>query len=97
MEASLGSWKKLRPDDPELIEAEADLLLEHGQGRTDAERALQLLTPAVEHFPYHAGLRFSLADAYRRLGRTSLNRAGESLLSSPRTGNSITWLGRGPR
>lgn len=68
-EQTLASWKKLRPDDPELIEAAADLLLEHGQGRTDAQRALEELASAVQHFPYHAGLRFSLADAFRRLGR----------------------------
>lgn len=71
VEESLSYWRRLRPDDPELVEATADLLLEHGQGRTDAQRALQMLETAAERFPYHAGLRFSLADALRRLGETS--------------------------
>ncbi len=63
------AWLKIRPDDPEVIEASADLLLEHGSGRTDAQRALEMLQPAVERFPYHLGLRFSLASAWRRLGK----------------------------
>jgi tetratricopeptide (TPR) repeat protein len=68
-EKAASSWKKLRPDDPEVLEASVDLLLDYGQGRTDAERALEMLQPACEHFPYHVGLRFSLADALRKLGR----------------------------
>src|SRR4029077_12923825 len=63
------AWHKIRPDDPEVIEASADLLLEHGSGRTDALRALEMLQPAVERFPYHLGLRFSLANAWRSLGK----------------------------
>jgi len=31
--------------------------------------ALELLQPAVERFPYHIGLRFSLAGAQRKLGK----------------------------
>jgi tetratricopeptide (TPR) repeat protein len=62
-------WKAKRPDDPDVIEAAADLLLEYGHGRSDAIRALAMLEPAVQHFPYHAGLRFSLANALRGLGR----------------------------
>jgi tetratricopeptide (TPR) repeat protein len=68
-EEAVSAWKKIRPDDPEVTEAYADLLLEHGHGRTDAQRALDLLQPAVDRFPYHAGLRFSLADAQRKLGK----------------------------
>lgn len=68
-EESVASWKQARPDDPEVLEALVDLLLSHGHGRTDAARALELLKPAIEHFPYHIGLRFSLADALRKLGR----------------------------
>jgi len=67
-EEAVSAWKKSRPDDPEVTEAYADLLLEQGHGRTDAQRALELLEPAVERFPYHPGLRFSLAGAQRRLG-----------------------------
>src|SRR4029077_3940112 len=62
-------WNQLRPDDPEIVESLADLLLNHGQGRTDAERAYALLHPAVDHFPFHLGLRFSLVHAHRKLGR----------------------------
>jgi predicted Zn-dependent protease len=68
-EKAASSWAKLRPDDPEVLEASVDLLLDYGLGRTDAERALVMLKPACEHFPYHVGLRFSLADALRKLGR----------------------------
>lgn len=68
-EKAVSAWKKMRPDDPDVTEAYADLLLEQGHGRTDAQRALSLLQPAVERFPYHLGLRFSLADAHRRLGQ----------------------------
>jgi cellulose synthase operon protein C len=67
-EEAVSTWKRLRPDDPEVTEAYADLLLEQGHGRTDAQRALDLLQPAAERFPYHLGLRFSLADAQRKLG-----------------------------
>lgn len=62
-------WDNLRPDDPEVTEATADLLLEHGSGRTDAQRAIEKLQLAVERFPYHLGLRTSLADAWRKLGK----------------------------
>src|SRR5215472_10383995 len=55
-EEAVSAWKKMRPDDPEITEAYADLLLEQGHGRSDAQRALNLLQPAVERFPYHAGL-----------------------------------------
>jgi tetratricopeptide (TPR) repeat protein len=39
------------------------------RGRTDAERAHTVLLPAVDHFPYHLGLRFSLVHACRKLSR----------------------------
>jgi predicted Zn-dependent protease len=68
-EDAVSTWKRLRPDDPEVTEAYADLLLEQGHGRTDAQRALELLQPAVDRFPYHLGLRSSLADAQRKLGK----------------------------
>jgi predicted Zn-dependent protease len=58
-------WQTLRPDDPNVAEALADLLIEHGHGRSDAARALKLLRATVERYPYHAGLRFSLARAQR--------------------------------
>jgi tetratricopeptide (TPR) repeat protein len=68
-EEAVSRWNQLRPDDPEIVESLADLLLNHGQGRTDAERAYALLHPAVDHFPFHLGLRFSLVHAHRKLGR----------------------------
>jgi len=68
-EEAVAAWQKLRPDDPEVTEAYADLLLQYGHGRSDAQRALALLRPAIERFPYDEGLRFSLADAQRQLGQ----------------------------
>src|SRR5262249_53964540 len=68
-EQTAAAWNQTRPDDPEVIEAYTDVLLEQGHGRTDAQRALDLLQPATERFPHHSGLRFSLASAQRKLGR----------------------------
>ena len=67
-EAAAFEWLQLRPDDPDVIEAAADLLLTQGHGRSDAERALDLLRRAVDRFPFHFGLRFSLSDALRDVG-----------------------------
>jgi tetratricopeptide (TPR) repeat protein len=67
-EQIIREWQRLRPDDPDVAEAMADLLIEHGHGRSDAARALELLLPVVERYPYHSGLRFSLARAYRATG-----------------------------
>ncbi|HEX6880125.1 MAG TPA: tetratricopeptide repeat protein, partial [Terriglobales bacterium] len=67
-EQTVTNWMQQRPNDPNVVEAAADLLIDHGQGRSDAGRALALLKPAVERFPFHAGLRFSLANAHRALG-----------------------------
>ncbi len=60
--------KASRADDPDVVQAGADLLVEMGQGRSDAARALKVLEPAVVRFPYHLGLRFSLIGACRKLG-----------------------------
>jgi tetratricopeptide (TPR) repeat protein len=68
-EKTVSRWNQLRRDDPEIAESFADLLLNYGQGRTDAERAYSLLRPAVDRFPYHAGLRFSLVHACRKLNK----------------------------
>ena len=68
-EEALSEWKKSRPADPEIVEAYADILLEQGHGRSDAQRALEMLQPAVDRFPYHPGLRFSLANAQKKLGK----------------------------
>jgi tetratricopeptide (TPR) repeat protein len=57
-----------KPDDPCVLEAAVDLLLEHGRGRSDAQLALALHAPAADRFPHHLGLRFSLAAAYRAIG-----------------------------
>jgi tetratricopeptide (TPR) repeat protein len=67
-EKIVSEWRTLRPDDPNVIEAAADLLLHHGHGRSDTARALVVLRVGVERFPYHSGLRLSLATAYRMLG-----------------------------
>ena len=70
-EEALVCWRAERPDDPELAKAYADLLLDHGRGRTDAERVYELLKTAIRHFPHHLGLRFSLVKACRKLGRVA--------------------------
>ncbi len=67
-EALTARLRDVRPDDPDVIQASADLLVQMGQGRSDALRALELLEPTMAHFPYHLGLRFSLVAAYRKLG-----------------------------
>lgn len=69
-EEAIARWRNARPDDPDVIQAEANLLLEFGHGRTDAERALALLETAVQRFPHHTGLRFGLAHASRSMGRS---------------------------
>src|SRR5262249_7506475 len=68
-EEAASRWSKVRHDDPEIVEAHIDLLLEHGHGRTDDERALALLLAGLERFPFQVGLRFSHASALRKLGR----------------------------
>lgn len=77
-QAVVQSWVAARPTDPNVVQAAADLLSERGHGRSDALAAAEMLKPAVERFPYHSGLRFSLANAYRRAGQDS---AAESVLS----------------
>lgn len=66
-----------RPDDPDVLQAKADLLTSVGHGRSDASRALQILESAVERFPYHFGLRRSLVNASERAGQA--NRAEAEL------------------
>src|SRR5260370_10715924 len=70
-EETIKTWMAARPGDPNVIEAAADLLIDRGHGRSDASRAIAMLKPAVERYPYHSGLRFSLANAYRRAGEDS--------------------------
>lgn len=77
-EKTIETWMDAHPGDPDVIEAAADLLIDRGHGRSDASRAIALLKPAVERYPYHSGLRFSLANAYRRAGQDS---EAESVLS----------------
>ncbi|HEY6372975.1 MAG TPA: tetratricopeptide repeat protein, partial [Candidatus Sulfotelmatobacter sp.] len=60
--------REVRTDDPDVVQANADLLSELGQGRSDAARALKILEPALVRFPYHLGLRFSVIAACRKLG-----------------------------
>jgi predicted Zn-dependent protease len=68
-EEAVARWMKQRPDDPEVVEAMVDLLLTHGHGRSDDERALALLLPEVERYPFHLGLRLSYANALQNLRR----------------------------
>ena len=68
-EKNIERWRSERPDDPDILNAAADLLIDHGHGRSDADRAIRMLEPAVQRYPYHSGLRFSLARAYRGAGR----------------------------
>lgn len=63
-EAAVQRWQSRRGEDPELIAAQAELWLSYGRGQSDAQRAVELLTPAVERFVNHFGLRFLLARAY---------------------------------
>ena len=51
------------------MEAYVDILLQHGHGRTDAQRALELLEPAVERFPYHLGCVFQSRTRFESWGR----------------------------
>jgi tetratricopeptide (TPR) repeat protein len=67
-EAVTNRLRDVRPDDPDVIQASADLLVQMGQGRPDALRALEMLEPTTAHFPYHLGLRFSLVGACRKSG-----------------------------
>ena len=66
-ERSIAQWQQQAGDDPEVIEAQVDLLLEFGQGRSDARRAVEILQPAIRRFPNHFDLRLSLAHAHRVL------------------------------
>ncbi len=68
-EKNIEAWRSERPDDPDILEAAAGLLLDYGHGRSDADRAINMLEPAVLRYPYHPGLRFFLARAYRSAGR----------------------------
>jgi len=68
-EEAVTRWLKFRPEDPEIVEAYGDLLLKHGHGRTDDERALQMLLPQLNRFPFHLGLRLTQANALQNLGR----------------------------
>jgi len=67
-EQIIAEWRKSRPDDSGLIEAAADLLLDFGNGRADAKRAVDLLSKTIEQYPYNSGLRYSLARAWRMAG-----------------------------
>ncbi|HSA24111.1 MAG TPA: hypothetical protein P5076_21805, partial [Myxococcota bacterium] len=56
-------------EDPEWLEAQADLWLEGQGGQTQAGRALELLERACARFPAHFDLRLSYTHALRLLGR----------------------------
>jgi tetratricopeptide (TPR) repeat protein len=60
-------WQAHSPRDPEIAKAKANLLLNYGQGKTDAEKAVVLLKIATERFPNNADFKFILSRAYRIL------------------------------
>jgi len=62
-------WLESRKNDPEVMEGYVDLLLDHGHGRSDYQRALDLLLPALQRFPFQVGLRFSHANALQKLNK----------------------------
>jgi tetratricopeptide (TPR) repeat protein len=63
-ETAVQRWLRQRPDDPELIFAQADLWLTRGRGQSDARRAAEILTKAIARFVNHEGLRFLQAKAH---------------------------------
>jgi tetratricopeptide (TPR) repeat protein len=65
--SAIQRWNDFSSKDPELVFAQAELLLNFGGGRSDAKKAIEILEPAINDFPYHMGLRFSLSDAYHCL------------------------------
>ncbi|MEJ2156616.1 MAG: hypothetical protein P8X96_14850 [Desulfobacteraceae bacterium] len=60
-------WLERYPKDPEVSKAKIALLLDYGQGRTDAQAAVGLLNDFIERFPYEPALRYMLSRAYRVL------------------------------
>jgi predicted Zn-dependent protease len=55
------------PNDPEIVNAKANILLYYGKTKSDAQRAVTLLKTATEKFPNHTGIEANLAQAYRIL------------------------------
>jgi tetratricopeptide (TPR) repeat protein len=89
-------WRERRPDDPNVLEAAADLLLNHGHGKSANERALEIVELAVQRFPDHSGLRLSLARAFRAVGKNPQAHAvfQELVERKPDTGSaliSVAW------
>jgi tetratricopeptide (TPR) repeat protein len=70
-EQIVNRWREQHPDDPEVLVAAANLLLGTGHGRFDAQRALTMLEPATERFPYHLKLRLLLAQAHAALQQSA--------------------------
>jgi len=68
-EEHVASWRRQRPDDPELTWTQAQLWLAYGHGKQDARRACESLEEEIRRFPNHYGLRLLLADAYALLQR----------------------------
>jgi tetratricopeptide (TPR) repeat protein len=91
-EEIIARWQSLRPEDPNVQEALADLLLEHGHGRSDAHRALNLLRLLVQRYPYHSGLRLSLARAFRATGDDAGARQVFHDLVRRRPDNVSAWI-----
>lgn len=60
-------WQAAAPHDPEIAKAKAHLLLEYGQGKSDAEKAVALLKTAIKRYPNNADFKFILSRAYRIL------------------------------
>ncbi|MCH2208619.1 MAG: C39 family peptidase [Lentisphaerales bacterium] len=64
-EESFKEWSQIRQNDPELIDAYANLLIDHGKGQKDAEKAVEFLKNGIENFPWHLGLKESLLRALK--------------------------------
>lgn len=60
-------WLRRYPDDPEIIKAKTNLLLDYGQGKSDAEKAVAILAATTPRFPNHPDFKFILSRAYRIL------------------------------
>jgi tetratricopeptide (TPR) repeat protein len=89
-------WRARRPADPEVLEAQVDLWLYRGEGRSDAARAVELLKREAERYPHHTDLRLSLAQAHAILGHLDEERTVLEgiLLRQPRVVAARTNLAR---
>lgn len=60
----LSIWEQSAPDDPHLVQARAELLLDRGGGIDALGPFAPILEDAVRRYPVHRGLRLVLAEFY---------------------------------